>query len=118
MRPSPEFNYVSARTKLVNLHVKSSHGRDINYVTPGDVDNGLGYGDEYGEAGLGNRGKLLRISAWIDLDSHVAIGCAGAILTYLQRRRSIDYLPGDEDAYIAFCVKSMEMFSLQGTMLV
>ena len=44
------------------------------------------------------------------------MGCAGAVLTYLQRRRSVQYLPGDADASMAFRISSIEVFSLDGMM--
>ncbi len=64
------------------------------------------------------RGRMMQISAWLDLDNKVSIGCAGAIVSYLQRRRSTAYLPRDPDANQAFRVAKLEMFTLKGTMLV
>jgi DNA mismatch repair protein MSH5 len=64
------------------------------------------------------RGKLIQISAWLDLNNKVSIGCAGAIISYLQRRQSTVYLPGDPDVNQALCVAQLEMFSLKATMLV
>ena len=64
------------------------------------------------------RGKLMQISAWLDVDNKVSIGCAGAIISYLQRRRSTAYLPGDADGNQAFRVARLETFTLRGTMLV
>ena len=64
------------------------------------------------------RGKTMQISAWLDLDNRMSIGCAGAIVSYLQRRRSTAYLPHDPDDNQAFRVARLEMFTLKGTMLV
>jgi hypothetical protein len=49
-------------------------------------------------------------------DSFLKVGCAGAVLTYLQRRKAIEYLPGDEAANGVFRVRTIEMFSLKDTM--
>jgi DNA mismatch repair protein MSH5 len=38
------------------------------------------------------------------------------VLTYLQRRKAIEYLPGDEAANGAFRVRAIEMFSLKDMM--
>ena len=46
------------------------------------------------------------------------MGCAGAVLSYLQRRKSIEYLPGDETALVAFRVRTIEMFTLSDTMFI
>jgi DNA mismatch repair protein MSH5 len=46
------------------------------------------------------------------------VGCAGAILSYLSRRRTLDYLPNDEPAQVAFQVKTIEMFTFSDLMFV
>lgn len=76
------------------------------------------YGDGYETGFSGHQGKLLRLSGWIDLDSQISVGCAGAVLTCLQRRRAVQYLPGDEDASRAFRISAIELFTLDGIMYV
>jgi DNA mismatch repair protein MSH5 len=44
------------------------------------------------------------------------VGCAGALLTYLKRRRVAEYLPGDDNARFALQVKTIEAFSMANTM--
>jgi DNA mismatch repair protein MSH5 len=46
------------------------------------------------------------------------IGCAGAVLSYLARRRTTEYLPGDQEALLAFNVNTIEMFSLADLMFI
>jgi DNA mismatch repair protein MSH5 len=46
------------------------------------------------------------------------VGCAGAILSYLARRKTIDYLPNDRAALVAFQVKTIEMFTLSDFMFI
>jgi DNA mismatch repair protein MSH5 len=51
--------------------------------------------------------------------THVTqVGCAGALISYLQRRRAATYLPGDHAAHLMFRVSTLEMFSLRETMFV
>lgn len=58
--------------------------------------------------------KLLRLAGHIDLENTVSLGCAGAILTYLQRRRTSEYLL--LMAFPAVLGRSVESFTLKGTM--
>ena len=96
----------------------ASGGADLRFLIPGESLT-WDHGQEQDEFGSTSRqGKLLRISGWINLDSKASLGCVGAVLTYLQRRRSAEYLQDDPDAQQAYRVTSMEMFSLQGTMYV
>ena len=46
----------------------------------------------------------------------IKVGCAGAILTHLQRRRATEYLPGDEMANVAFRIRTLKMFVLDDVM--
>lgn len=46
------------------------------------------------------------------------VGCAGAILSYLTRRRAIDFLPNDRAALVAFKVKAVETVALSDFMFI
>lgn len=46
----------------------------------------------------------------------IQVGCAGAILCYLQKRRASRFLPGDVAAQAYFRVSILEMFTMQETM--
>lgn len=46
------------------------------------------------------------------------IGCAGAVMNELQRRRVVEYLPDDPEGDHAFCIKSITMFTLGNSMFV
>ncbi|KAL5002701.1 muts domain V-domain-containing protein [Aspergillus recurvatus] len=61
-------------------------------------------------------GRHLQMASFFDLENEVTLGCAGAILTYLQRRRSSDMVAGDTDSGL-YQVASFEMSTLDGTML-
>ena len=118
MRPSPEFGYESGKNKLINLRIGSDVGPRVTFITPDDVDAYNDYGGG-GEADfVGRQGQLLRLSGWIDVESRLTVGCAGAVLTYLQRRKTVQYLPGDIDSELAYRVSAIEMFSLSGMMYV
>lgn len=86
------------------------------FITPGDTN---AYDDDADDAGAGytrRRGKLLKLTAKIDIESRLTLGCAGAILTYLQRRRAVEYLPGDANADSLFQISNLATFSLKGVM--
>lgn len=112
VRPSQEFSYFGARNKLVALEISSTHEQRLQFLVP---HNGLSGYDQLNAEDLGftlQEGRLLHMSSSIDMENIVTIGSAGAILTYLQRRRASDLNPGDR----TFNVSSVEMFSLEGTM--
>lgn len=115
IRPTPEFSYDGALNKLVGL-CSFAQDTTTELLIPGES---MMYEEALRPEEFGltkNRGKLMRISTWLDLDNKVSIGCAGAIIAYLHRKRSSAYLPGDPDANQAFHVARFEMFSLKGTM--
>ncbi|KAK0810311.1 hypothetical protein LTR02_005716 [Friedmanniomyces endolithicus] len=98
-RPGAEFGYDSARNKLVNLRLGQQGGPRVTFVVPGD-------------------GQLLRLSGWINVESRTTVGCAGAVLSYLQRRRTTAYLPHDQASAGMFRIATVEMFSLSGSMFI
>lgn len=88
----------------------------MKFLVPGESST-YEDGQEQDEFGSTSRqGRLLRISSWIDLDNKASLGCIGAVLMYLQRRRGAEYLQDDPDAEQAHRITSMEMFSLKSTM--
>lgn len=117
-RPNSEFTYDSARNKLVNLKLGDRDGPRVTFAIPGDVvssgDDGLGMDETTG----GRQGALLRLAGYIDLDSRLAVGCAGSIISYIQRKRAAAFLPGDPAAQSMHCISSVEMFGLDGSMQV
>ncbi|KAF2264564.1 hypothetical protein CC78DRAFT_580350 [Lojkania enalia] len=116
VRPSPEFYYEAAKNKLVYLNLGEDDGPQVTFVVPGDVIAVDGLGES--ENAVGRLAQLLRLSGWIDMESRLTVGCAGALLSYLQRRRAAAYLPGDEAAYSMFRISTLEMFSLRDTMFI
>lgn len=117
-RPSAEFRYDASRKRLVNLRIGQHDGPRVTFVVPGDIlpQPASRAVDEYD---LPDRqGQLLRLSGWINLESRLTVGCAGAVLSYLQRRRATAYLPGDGEASGLFRVDTIEMFSLAESMFI
>jgi DNA mismatch repair protein MSH5 len=87
-------------------------------LAPDDPD---GFPDEFQSDEIGmtdQRAATAQIPAWLDVDSRVSIGCAGAIIASLQRRRSAEFLQDDPDAQLAYRIAYLEMFTLRNTMLV
>lgn len=117
-RPNAEFGYDASRKKLVNLRIGQRDGPNVTFVTPGDVmpHEGCHVMDDVDPAG--RQGQLLRLAGWINLESRLTVGCAGAVLSYIQRRRATTYLPGDYEARGLFRVATIEMFSLSGSMFI
>ncbi|KIW63518.1 hypothetical protein PV04_08515 [Phialophora macrospora] len=118
IRPTPEFHYDAALDKLVGL-CSFAEDTATELLIPGEsmmYEEDLQQPEELGLTK--RRGKLMQISAWLDVENKVSISCAGAIISYLQRRQSTVHLPGDPNANQAFRVARLEMFSLKATMLV
>ena len=116
-RPSPEFDYEAGKSKLMNLHLFADGSSDVSFTTPSDNDSYNDYADGGNHAGYtGRQGQLLRLSASIDIESRLTIGCAGALLTYVARRKAVERVPGDIDANSSFRVTRLQMFTLKETM--
>ena len=113
VRPSPEFGYEAGKNKLLNLNLTSGVEPRVAFITPEDIGSYGSHdtGDDMGYTG--RQEKLLRLSSKVDIESRLTVGCAGAVLTYLQRRKTTDFLPGDIAANSEFRITAVEMFSLK-----
>ncbi|GKZ42071.1 mutS protein msh5 [Aspergillus brasiliensis] len=117
VRPSQEFNYSNAKNKLIALEISSRHEHRIKFLVP---HSGLVDSEQLDAENLdltSQEGKLLHVYGSIDMENTVTIGCAGAILAYLQRRRASMSMSNDRASEI-LRVSSVEMFTLSGTMFV
>ncbi|KAH9210583.1 muts domain V-domain-containing protein [Leptodontidium sp. 2 PMI_412] len=108
-RPASEFSPEKAKVRLLSLDFNSDGQPQFNLTTPGHTVVG---------AAPDEMGRQMRLSGWINLDSELTIGCAGAVMEYIGRRKSIDYLPNDEAALVAFRIRSIEMFALSDMLFV
>lgn len=72
-----------------------------------------------GDTGLTDQqGKVLALSGFIDTDNQVSIGCAGALLSYLQRKQCSLRITGNPTQQDIYAIKSIEMLSLHNTLFV
>ncbi|RAH66189.1 MutS family protein MSH5 [Aspergillus aculeatinus CBS 121060] len=117
IRPSQEFGYENAKNKLVALGISSKHEQRMRFLVP---HNGFADSEQIFSESLDftlQEGKLLHISSSIEMENTVTIGCAGALLMHLQRRRASASIATDQ-ASETHRVTSVDMFSLLGTMFV
>ena len=100
----------------MNLHLFADASSEVSFTTPGDNDpyNDYSYGNDAGYTG--RQGQLLRLSASVDMESRLTIGCAGALLTYVARRKAVEHVPNDIKANTSFRVSEIQMFTLKETM--
>lgn len=103
---------------LCNLSILSSSPEAAKFLVPGD---GLSHTQvpESGDMDFTEfQGRLLQLSGIIDMENIVSIGCAGAIIIYLQGKRSSTYLQQDPSANQPLGIAAIETLSLKGTMCV
>ncbi|KAF2862781.1 hypothetical protein K470DRAFT_166767 [Piedraia hortae CBS 480.64] len=117
-RPAVEFGYESAKNKLIKLRIGEDGGPRVTFVVPGDVVPDHWNDGSYETPFAGSQERLLRLSSWINLESRTTVGCAGAVLSYLQRRRATSCVPGHEASASMFLINTVEMFSLVGSMFI
>ena len=118
VRPALEFAYDTGLTKLLTVPVCVESDREAHmaFLTPGDADmnetdvvgNVTGYS--------GRKEKLLQLSSKVDLESRISIGCAGAVLSCLHRRKAVNQLLSTADAQSVFQISTISMFNLNKTM--
>ncbi|OJD26055.1 hypothetical protein ACJ73_02570 [Blastomyces percursus] len=117
VRPVQEFNVEVAKLKLASLQFGTSRSK-TRFLVPGDTFSLNQHGDENDLGFTDHQGRLLNISGSIDMDNGISIGCAGAIITYLQRKRAAECLTRVSSESELFNIKSLEMRSLKDTMFV
>lgn len=115
VRPSAEFDFESGKNKLASIRLRPPKARLGTMITPGD-NNAYDYEDHDEDGKTGQYGRLLRLSSHVNLESRLTVGCCGAVLAYLSRRKAVQFLPGDVAGDLAFRVSSIEMFNLNDTM--
>ncbi|KAI0165541.1 muts domain V-domain-containing protein [Xylariaceae sp. FL1272] len=117
---SSDFRFETGRQKLLSLELGMNARPSMLYTTV--VDEAVFEADPSTNHNEGPEGskhnQLMRLATSINIDSKITVGCAGAVLGDIQRRRTTQYLPNDPDAFVAFRVRSVEMFSLFNSMFV
>ncbi|KAI5288314.1 MutS protein msh5, partial [Ascosphaera aggregata] len=85
-RPCQDFNAGYAISQLAALQ-SSLAAETTRILVPSDACTAVNV-TESDEIGLTDqRSKLIALSGLLNTDNHVSIGCAGALLTYLQKKR-------------------------------
>ncbi|KAK4239460.1 muts domain V-domain-containing protein [Achaetomium macrosporum] len=107
---SVQFDYEAGKEALARL--------DLEPSKPDPVEI-LSLEEEHARSvGPSIHGKLMRIAEKINLESCLSVGCAGAVLQDLERRRNAEDLPDGEEGSIPFRVRSIKMNTSADTMLV
>ncbi|KAL1952661.1 hypothetical protein VTO42DRAFT_4562 [Malbranchea cinnamomea] len=117
VRPCQEFSVEGAKVKLSSLNIHTASDDISRFLVPADSfshehedERDLGYTE--------CQARLLRLASAVDMENRVSIGCAGALLTYLQRKRSARYLQ-DNHSRDDFCmVKAITMLTTRGKMFI
>ncbi|KAK3956383.1 muts domain V-domain-containing protein [Pseudoneurospora amorphoporcata] len=107
---SAEFDYDASKKALLGLYNDASSGDEM---PPGEEDE-----DAVHCIGGSSHRRLVRLEKTVNLSSHLSIGCAGAVLSDLERRRSTEYLAPGAEAPISFRVKAITMSSQSDVMLI
>lgn len=117
MRPTSDFKYQNALHKLGSLNTLDQLDC-IRFLIPGD-NTDYDYGQHADELGLvDDFGKMLTTTSSLNMDSRISVGCVGAIIGYLQRKRASEYLEHDPQAEAAYRISGLRMFTLKNTMYV
>ncbi|KAG8533403.1 uncharacterized protein KY384_002186 [Bacidia gigantensis] len=117
-RPTTEFSYEAAMKRLTELDRETSSDKFKFFTSPGNLGS---FHDHDAGEGLGlvqAQGQLLKISATIDMDSRLSVGCAGAVLAYIGRHKAMHQLPGDTSASHILRVGKVEMFGVENMMFI
>ncbi|KAI8690568.1 DNA-MISMATCH-REPAIR-2 domain-containing protein [Fusarium sp. Ph1] len=113
---SSEFSPESARDRLISLQSDSLSPTGIIFSTSASDDlSGTIAGLDQPEAPAF---RSLRCGGCLNMSNQVSIGCAGAVLGDLQRRRSVGFLPDGQVSGVLFRVRDARMFSLSSYMFV
>ncbi|KAF5020717.1 hypothetical protein F66182_7279 [Fusarium sp. NRRL 66182] len=114
---SSEFSTETARERLIGLQ---SHA-----LSPTGIVFSAVIGDKPAEESMpgltqpeSHAFRSLRYGGYINMNSQVSVGCAGALLGDLLRRRSTGFLPDGQVAGVLFRVLNIRMFSLSAYMFV
>ncbi|KAK2732696.1 MutS protein msh5 [Myotisia sp. PD_48] len=118
VRPSQEFNFQNARRRLGGLKACPNKSGTVKFLVPGDgfLHEQTAHPDQLDFTE--EQGDLLCLGGVIGLENPVSIGCSGAILTYLQRKRASRYLTDNPSADQTIGIKTIEMLSMQKIMFI
>ncbi|KAK4648770.1 uncharacterized protein QC761_113960 [Podospora bellae-mahoneyi] len=110
---SAQFNYDTARELLANVGIFSDESQE-----PDPLQVQSGEEEPIQCIGSSSHIKLVRLARIINLESQLSVGCAGAVLTDLERRRAVEEESGSgEEGKVPFRVKRIKMNLSTDTML-
>ncbi|KAK4177654.1 putative muts protein 5 [Triangularia setosa] len=110
---SAQFDYDTARELLASVDIVSG---DLDEPDPLQVQCGEKEPIHY--IGSSNHINLVRLARIINMESHLSVGCAGAVLADLERRRAVEEESGSgEEGRVPFQVKHIKMSISTDTML-
>ncbi|KAL8370967.1 hypothetical protein RB595_001023 [Gaeumannomyces hyphopodioides] len=112
---SSEFDPHTAKARLAKLKLDPLGHPDLLMTTAGECNP---MDTEEDRPHLGQVQASLRLGSLVGLQSHLSIGCAGAVIGELQRRTASRYLAQDPAAASAYSITSVSLFSLADSMLV
>ena len=104
MRVATQFAYEHGRRTLDALRFGEGHRPEI--IAPVELRDVSSQGR--------SSEKLLKLSSWIDMNCKISVGCAGAIVGYMQERKI--YREGGPGEGVQF--QCIEVFSLKNVMWV
>ncbi|KAK0672811.1 putative muts protein 5 [Cercophora samala] len=110
---SAQFDYDTARELLTSVDTVSDEPQEPD---PLQVQSGV---EEPMQCiGSSRHINLVRLGRTINMESHLSVGCAGAVLTDLERRRAVEEESGSgEEGRTPFRVKHIKMNISTDTML-
>ncbi|KAK3695186.1 muts domain V-domain-containing protein [Podospora appendiculata] len=109
-----EFDYDAAKESLVRVDLGGPSVPASDHVEVITTDE-----DGVDCIGSSDHSRLVHLAGSVNINSHIAIGCAGAVLHDIARRRATEQQATDAtEVAISFQVKSIKMITPTDTMLV
>ncbi|KAK0730594.1 muts domain V-domain-containing protein [Lasiosphaeris hirsuta] len=106
---SAEFDYDTAKDGLASINLAS---------TPNPVEIDPPEEDAAHCIGSSKHRNLMRLAETVNLDSHISIRCAGAVLSDINRRRAVEDSPPDAGAFPSFQITAIHMNTPADRMLI
>ncbi|TPX24264.1 MutS protein msh5 [Coccidioides immitis] len=118
VRPIQEFGFESAKTKLTSLKLRQGSADIPKFLVPGNAFSHENAEDAEDVGFTSQQGELLYLAGIVDMENHVSVGCAGALIAYLQRKRSTQDFQGDSAGDQLLRIDKIEMSSLKSNMFI
>lgn len=106
---SAQFDYEAGKEALARIHLEPTRRDNVRIVSL--------EGEPVQSIGSSSHNILMRLAESVNLESCLSIGCAGAILSDLERRRSAEGPSVSEGGSVPFHVKQIKMNTSEDTMV-